>query len=213
MISKYFKHVSAKNEQDLMQALTAETIFQRGLDLYYIPRISSDTGFDYLFGEDPENKFDEAVQIEMSCEEISSGFDGSAAIGRFALELGDTATFSVATSRFKEEMKKKYPDITRPREGDLIVFLTDPTEDKYIFEITFTERSVPFYQMGKSNLFRMEVERFNYSHEDMDTGVDFIDNADMNIENEVKDNTPIQEESDTFMDFNEADPFSEDKKY
>jgi hypothetical protein len=209
-VSPYFKHVTAKNEQSLLNDLTRETIFQRGLDLYYIPRINSDDGFDYLFGEDPENKFDNAILMEFYCENVSTGFDGSAAIGRFALELGDIATFLVSVTRFNEEVTSKYPEIIRPKEGDLIVFKTDPSEPMDIFEITFTEKETPFYQIGKSNVFRMETERFNYSYETMETGVDELDDDEpIESENQYQDNEPIQIESDTFVNFDESDPFSD----
>lgn len=207
-ISPYFKHVTAPNEQSLIDDLTRETIFQRGLDLYYVPRTNSVDGYDYLFGEDPENIYDNAVLMEFYCENVSTGFDGSAAIGRFALELADIAVFLVSVTRFEEEVTKVYPDIIRPREGDLIVFKTDPSEPKDIFEITFTEKETPFYQIGKSNVFKMETERFNYSYETMDTEIEDVDANPIN-QTEYTESTEIQDESDTFMDFDESDPFSE----
>jgi len=208
-ISPYFQHVTAKNEQSLIDSLTRETIYQRGLLLYYIPRTNSEKGFDYLFGEDPENIFDTAVLMEFYCENVSTGFDGSIAIGRFALELDDTATFLVSVTRFKEEVTELYPEIVRPREGDLIVFKVDPSEPLSIFEITYTEKETPFYQIGKSNVFRMETERFNYSHETMATEVPEIDDTPVDMDKDLTDGPPIQQESDTFVNFDESDPFSD----
>jgi hypothetical protein len=208
-VSPYFKHVTAKNEQSLIDSLTRETIFQRGLDLYYIPRTNSEDGFDYLFGEDPENIFDKAILMEFYCENVSTGFDGQMAVGRFALELADIAVFLVSVTRFKEEVTSVYPDIVRPREGDLIVFKADPSEPLSIFEITFTERETPFYQIGKSNVFKMETERFNYSHETMSTDVPEIDDTPVDMDKDLTDSEPIQQESDTFVNFDESDPFSD----
>ena len=208
-VSRYFKHVSAKNEQTLINNLTEETIQQRGMDLWYIPRIESDEGFDYLFGENPENIYDVAIQIEMIMENLSTGFDGADAIGRFALEVPDTATFQISRTRFESEVTTRYPNIPRPREGDLIVFIADSSESKIMFEITFTEDELPFYQIGKLNVYRMEAERFNYSHETMNTGIEDIDTKDIATEHEIDDSTDIQDESDTFVNFDENDPFSE----
>jgi len=207
-VSPYFKHVTAKNEQSLINDLTRETIYQRGMDLWYIPRTEAEGGFDYLFGENPENIYDKAVQIEMIMENLSSGFDGADAIGRFALEIPDTATFQVSRTRFKEEIVKMYPDISRPREGDLIFFMADPDEPKVVFEITFTEDELPFFQIGKRNVYRMEAEKFHYSHEVTQTGIEELDEAAEDNE-EYTENEPIQEESDTFVNFDESDPFSE----
>ena len=207
-VSPYFNHVSQKNEQRLIDDLTRETIHQRGLDLWYIPRTDGGFTSDYLFGENPENIYDEAKKIEMIMENLSSGFDGADAIGRFALEIPDTATFQVSRTRFVEEVTKLYPDIGRPREGDLIVFIADPTEPKVMFEITFVEDELPFYQLGKRNVYRMEVEKFHYSHEITQTGIDFVDEAAV-TDDGYDENEPIQTESDTFVDFNEKDPFSD----
>jgi len=210
-VSPYFRHISSPREQGLIDSLTRETIFQRGLDLYYIPRTNSEKGFDYLFGEDPNNFFDSAVIIEMYIENVSTGFDGSTAVGRFMLELNDVATFLVSRTRFTEEITSIYKDIVRPREGDLIVVPFDDEEPMYMFEITFVERTTPFYQLGKTNIWRMEAERFNFSHEDMKTNVSDIDDIDLSEVNEISDSQEIQKESDTFVDFNEQDPFSDGK--
>lgn len=207
-VSPYFKHVSAKNEQKLINDLTEETIYQRGIDIWYVPRTDGGYTDDYLFGENPENIYDAAVKIEMIMENLSSGFDGADAIGRFALEIPDTATFQVSRTRFGAEVIKKYPEIARPREGDLIVFIADPDEPKVVFEITFTEDELPFYQIGKRNVYRMEVEKFHYSHEVTQTGIDFVDEAAL-ADDGYDENVPIQSESDTFVDFNEKDPFSD----
>ncbi len=209
-ISPYFKHVSAKNEQKLIDDLTRETIFQRGLDLYYIPRTDSDEGFDYLFGEDPENSFDSSIELEFWCENVE-GWDGSLSIGRFALEMPETAIFQVSKTRFEEEVTRRHKDITRPREGDLLIFKTDPEEPIHVFEITYSDEENPFYQIGKPHVYRFEVERFNYSHENMETGIEELDISlsHNDAEDHYEENEPIQTESDTFLNFDEDDPFSD----
>jgi len=207
MISPYFRHIDAPNEQKLIDSLTRETIYQRGVNLVYIPRTEVD--MDYLFGEDPTNIYDLGIELEFYCENISTGFDGSMAIGRFALELADMATFLTSTTRFVEEVTKVYPDIKRPREGDLILFKTDDSEPTFMFEITYTEKETPFYQTGISNVFKMETEKFNYSHETLQTGIEEIDTKDFTVEDEITDSPDIQTESDTFVNFNEDDPFSD----
>ena len=70
-VSPYFRHVTAENEQKLIDDLTRETYYQRGLDFLYCPRKNSENGFDYLFGEDPENIFDTAVTMEFYLENVS----------------------------------------------------------------------------------------------------------------------------------------------
>lgn len=207
-ISPYFRHITAENEQSLIDALTQETIYQRGYDLLYIPRTASSP--DYLFGEDPANIYDEAVTIEFITENVE-GFDGADTIGRFALELPDRAVFEVSKPRFIEEIQKKYPDMVRPREGDLIVWIpdVDNEEPMSVFEIMFVDKEQPFYQIGRSNVFRIDVERFNYSHETMQSGDEDLDAEFVPNTEDYSDSADIQTESDTFLNFDEDDPFSD----
>lgn len=177
--------------------------------MIYIPRTNSTDGYDYLFGEDPENIFSLGVEIEMYLLEIRDGFNGDDFIGRFGLKLDDNATFLVSKTRFADVITKKYPEIIRPREGDLILFKGDPSEAKTLFEIKYIEKEHPFYSIGKSTVYRMEAERFNYSYETMETGQEAIDDVDMGTYEKYEDNTPIQTESNGIMDFNENDPFSD----
>lgn len=208
-VSPYFRHVTATNEQSLIDDLTRETIYQRGLDLYYVPRINSADNFDYLFGEDPANIYDKGVLIEFWCENVGDGYDGAETIGRFGLELPDLANFQVSKSRFIEEIQKTYPDLVRPREGDLIIFKTDPAEPMDVFEITFVTKEEPFYTVGRSNVFRIETERFNYSHETMESEITDIDAEYIPNAQDYDDSPQIQDESDTFVNFDEDDPFSD----
>ena len=209
-VSPYFRHTTAENEQSLIDSLTREVIFQRGFDLYYIPR-TEDTP-DYLFGEDPSNVFDTAVTIEFMLPENTEGWDSTDVVGRFGLDVPDHAVFEVSKSRFIEEMEKTYPAIVRPREGDLIVWVPDVDNDEPmdVFEITFVQKENPFYQIGRSNVFRIDAERFNYSHETMQSGVEDIDTELVpDMDDGFNDSTDIQSESDTFMNFDEDDPFSD----
>ena len=169
-----------------------------------IPREASETNFDYLFGEDPENTFGENVVVEMWCRNVEGGFEGEGSmISRFGLEINDDATFEVSRTRFAEVIGKVYPDIVRPREGDLIAF----PMTKSVFEINFVEHEQPFYTVGKSHVFVLETSKFRWSHEDLVTGVEEVDDI-PNVP-KYEDNTEIQDESDTFVDHNEKDPFSE----
>jgi hypothetical protein len=59
----------------------------------------------------------------------------------------------------------------RPNEGDLI---WAPWASN-LFEITFVEHEKPFYQLGKGYVWEMKCELFQYSHEDLNTGIDAVD--------------------------------------
>ena len=59
----------------------------------------------------------------------------------------------------------------RPNEGDLLYF----PMTKGLFEITFVEHENIFYQANNIYTYRLDVERFVYSSEKIDTGVADID--------------------------------------
>lgn len=64
----------------------------------------------------------------------------------------------------------------RPNEGDLI--WTPWASDLY--QITFVEHEKPFYQLGKGYVWEIKCELFQYSHEDLNSGIADVDE----IENE-----------------------------
>jgi len=64
----------------------------------------------------------------------------------------------------------------RPNEGDLI--WTPWASDLY--QITFVEHEKPFYQLGKGYVWEIKCELFQYSHEDLNSGITDVDE----IENE-----------------------------
>ena len=65
--------------------------------------------------------------------------------------------------------KKMASESTRPLEGDLIYLpLTGG-----LFEIKFVEDESVFYQMGELVMFDLKCELFEYSHEELDTGIEY----------------------------------------
>ncbi len=59
----------------------------------------------------------------------------------------------------------------RPVEGDLIYF----SRTKSLFEIKYVEFQNPFYQANQIYVFKLTCELFEYSSEDLDTGIAEID--------------------------------------
>lgn len=203
-ISSYFHHISSGAEQNLMEDLSRETIQIKGLDFSYIPRDSDDA--DPLFGEDIKSTYDTSVTLEMYCKQMT-GFDGEGDFfSRFGLDIRDEAVFQIHKKRFEEVVTAVYPNITRPREGDLIYFELAST----LLEISFVEKEQPFYQRGIQTLWEANVKKFEYNHDEMLTGIDAVDDIEAAPELD-DDSTTIQTESDTFMNFDESDPFSKNE--
>ena len=165
-INKYFVNYNSKYEQNLLEDLVVETIKIHGLDMYYIPRELVDR--ENIFGDDPISNFRQHFIIEMYIQSVD-GFEGDGdIIGKFGLEIRDSATLVVSKKRFQNVTDK-----FRPLEGDLIYF---PLSKKF-FEIKFVEHENPFYQLGKNYVYSLSVELFQFSEEEIFTQIEEIDSA------------------------------------
>lgn len=199
--SRFFKHNTSSNEQRLLDDLNKECIHQRGEDLSYIPRLMVNE--DSLLGEDPSSIFLEAVTIEMIIEDVESYGGEGDYMSRYGLDIRDEITFLISKTRFIEEVTEVYDDVTRPREGDLISFETG----KAIFEIVFVEHEQPFYQLGRNPIYKCMCKRFQYSHEDLVTGIEKVD--EISLHNVDADYDIIADEIEEVVDFTETNPFGE----
>lgn len=173
-VSHYFqsgKSISNPNEQKLLEGMVCEVIKQVGFDLYYLPRNTEN--LDMILGEDASSYFDRYYPIEMYLENVD-GFGGDGEmLSKFGIEIRETATFTVARTRWEEctrnDVGLQLPN--RPAEGDLLYFpLT-----KSFFEIRRVEHANPFYQLGKLYVYKLNCELYQYSHETFFTGDTEID--------------------------------------
>lgn len=209
-VNPYTRHTDNTNEQRLVADLVAETIKIHGIDCYYLVR--QDADIDYLFGEDPNSFFNNYEILEMYVETVA-GFEGDGdVLSKFGLEIKDSATLVVSKERFQHTVTRNNADVLRPREGDLIFI----PFNKGFFEIKFVEHEAPFYQLGSNYVYKLNVELFRYSHENIDTGIDAIDDVVENNENDdsvandpFAENTEIQSEADAVVDWTESSPFGE----
>jgi len=168
-------------EQDLTQSLVNEQIKMFGRDVYYIPRtlVKQDT----VFGEDTMSKFEGAYLIEAFIED-NSGFRGDGDMfTKFGVQIADQATFVISRTRFTAAVDDNATLIVegRPNEGDLVYF---PMANK-IFEIQFVEYEVPFFTLGKQYTWGLRCELFQYSDEDIDTGITEVDAIEVNYANAI----------------------------
>lgn len=161
--NNYFNNLKARNEQNLVEDLVIETIKIHGIDIQYLPRTIVNK--DSLFGEDPLSRFNSVKPIEMYMENVNS-FIGGDTLGKFGLEIKDSATFIVSKKRFQRET-----GMLRPLEGDIIYL---PLTQGF-FEIKYVEHEAPFYQLGKNYVFKMSVELFQFNEETFNTGDSEID--------------------------------------
>lgn len=160
-----------RSEHELYENIVIESLKIYGQDVYYIPRdlVNEDT----VFGDDAESSFNSAYKVEMYIDNVE-GFEGEGDLfTRFGVEIRDEATFVVARRRWDQTVARYDNDINseRPREGDLI-FL--PLSNS-LFQVTHVEHEMPFYQVSNLNVYKLRAQLFEYTGEDLDTGVAAVD--------------------------------------
>lgn len=164
--------IGATSEQRLVEDLVIESLKVYGHDIYYMPRTLVNQ--DKIFDEDELSRFTQAYPLEMYLDNVN-GYEGQGDIfTRFGLEVRDQATFVLAKRRWEDLVLTSggsFTQTTRPSEGDLLYF----PKTKSIFEIKYVDFQNPFYQLNQIYVFRLVCELFEYSSEDLDTGITEID--------------------------------------
>jgi hypothetical protein len=201
----YFNNYAYTGEQNLIENLIIESIKIYGIEVFYLPRTLVKE--DHLFGEDVLSKFEQAYPIEMYIKSVD-GFQGDGDfLSKFGLEIRDEMVLTVARRRFGEEVSlgdttpvDETDGVGRPAEGDLIYF---PLNGK-IFEVKFVEHEAIFYQMGSLQTYDLTLELWEYSHEELNTGVTDID-AIEDTYSGVKENLELLDEAGNRLVFETGD--------
>ena len=175
--SQYFNNYGNSNlsQQRLIEDLVVESIKIQGFDAYYLPNTNGQAR-DLLYGEDPLRKFESAFQIEMYLTNAKDYMGEKEFFSKFGLEIRNNVNVIVS----KRSFSQRIPQInqTRPNEGDLVYipFLNGTGE---LFEIKFTDQNKDFFMLGHKipYFYELEMEKFKYSQEIINTGVADIDSV------------------------------------
>ena len=171
MATNLYFNQKVRSEQLLYEDIVIESLKTYGQDVYYLPRDLVNE--DKILGDDPVSSFNSSHIVEMYIENVE-GFDGEGDLfTRFGVEIRDEATFIVARRRWRDTIARYDNEITidRPAEGDLIYL----PMSKSMFQIMHVEHEQPFYQLQNLPVFKLRCQLFEYTGEDLDTGVDTID--------------------------------------
>jgi len=173
--SVYFNNYNSLAEQRVIEDLIVESIKIMGFDAYYLP-IENETDRDILYGEDPIKRFSAAFPIEFYLSSSMEYGGEKEFFSKFGLEIKNTVNIILSKRSFSQRVPQDI--FTRPREGDLIYvpFLNGTGE---LFEIKFTNQTKDFFMLGRKIPFfyELELEKFKYSQEVIDTGVEDIDDV------------------------------------
>jgi hypothetical protein len=195
------------SEQRLIESLISESIKIYGFDLFYLPRTEVNT--DTIFLDDTLARFENAIPIESYLEQVD-GFGGDGELmSKFGIEIRDTATFVMSRGRWEDVVgagrSNALPLPNRPSEGDILYM---PMTRSY-FEIKRVDSRNPFFQLGKLYVYRLQCELWQYSSEELNTGVVEIDSVENNKSMSVNNYELVLETGDKLVletrDFNVAD--------
>jgi len=167
--TSFYFNKAAVSEQRLLEDLTIESIKINGIDTYYLPRTLFNK--DQIFKEDVLSIFKRGYFVEMYPKNVQ-GFAGEKDIlTKFGVEIREQITFVMAKRRYEDEIGVNEDRVNRPLEGDLIYL---PINDG-LYEIKFVDHDLPFYQLSNRYVYELKCEKFEYSSERLDTGIQQID--------------------------------------
>ena len=214
--STFFNNYNRKQDQELMDDLLVESIRIHGVDTVYVARKTDNV--DKMMNEDDTAVFYGAYEMEMYVKNVDNFGGQGDFMSKFGLQINDTITMSLAIRTFNKYATRVDPDLTRPREGDLVYL---PMNKKF-FEVMHVEHESVFYQFGSLRIYDLKLELFQYSNEIFETGNITIDQfhdgfktATADTLEELHDLDPIanniffEDESNEILDFSVSDPFSE----
>jgi len=192
----FFNNFSSFQEQSLLESLIIEAIKIYGEDMFYLPR--NINNLDKVYTADDQSSYTLALPVEMYIKSVD-GFSGDGNfMSKFGLEIRDQVIFSVAQRVFNEEIGNGL-SLARPREGDLVYF---PLNRK-CFQIKYVNKQEMFYQLGALQTWELTCELFEYSNEDMDTGIAEIDIMQTRLSTNILDRAIMDEYNFYLMDENE----------
>jgi len=171
-VSQYFNNYGSLPEQRVIEDIIVESIKIMGFDSFYCPNNNSQAR-DLLYGEDPLRKFESAFPIEMYLQNSGEYIGEKEFFSKFGLEIKNQVSVVMSKRSFNQRMPAF---LTRPLEGDLVYipFLNGTGE---LYEIKFVNQTKDFFMLGRKYpyFYELEMEKFKYSQEIVNTGVPDID--------------------------------------
>jgi hypothetical protein len=169
--SSYFNNFEASSEKQLFQDLIVESIKIYGIDVFYCPRTI--IAKDPVFKSDALSQYNSATMVEMYIKSVD-GFEGDGVfLSKFGLQIRDQMTLTIAVKTFADEVGIQ-ASLDRPREGDLVYIVLNPQRPQ-LFQIKYVNDRSIFYQLGGLEVYDLSCEVFEYSGEQLNTGIPGID--------------------------------------
>ncbi|MGQ3469555.1 hypothetical protein, partial [Xanthomonas campestris] len=133
----YVNFYNHRNSQTLADVLSAEAIQMRGNESYFLPREYNNP--DLLFGEDPSSKFTKAWKFGAYLDSFDGYSGDNTFFSKSGMMVNDEVNLTINPNLFKHQTNN-----SEPKARDLIYFPMDNS----LFEISWVQPYVPFYQLG-----------------------------------------------------------------
>jgi len=236
----FFDQLENEPEQNLYSDLFEESIEVMGDVMEYLPRRQG--SYDKLLGEDPRAYFDTARTVPVYLENFDSFRGDRTFISKFGVEIRDQIVLIISRAMFEREVGQP-EGFSRPREGDLFYFGKNGKcfEIKYVDYTTpfYPLGSLPGFRLT-CELYEYSDERFETGIDEIDSiqtrlstdvlaravrdesgevltdenGLPVVtEGADLADVDPTADNFSIQQTANTYINFNEADPFNDGETY
>jgi hypothetical protein len=238
--SVHFNFFDERSEQDLLAEMVAESISIYGHSCFYLPRIVVNR--DELLTEPEFVTFDAAYPIDVYVKTTQQMGGEGALLAKFGVELRDELVVTIAMMTFKDEITANYPELVRPREGDLLFVPMIGS----LFTIKYVDKKAFFYQLGSLQAWDLSLELYEDSSARFQTGVAEVDSMyepftqdvyeaalaaetghllqepgddwvleweDMDTRDDQSQNVEIEEAADELISWDDRDPFSTGGRY
>ena len=224
--SQYIISNPAQNsERRLIESISQEQINLFGVEVYIIPNEYNNV--DAFFREDRMPELTKAFKLPVMFQNAQEGYSGEAAFSKFGFVNHQEFDFVVSAKEWRETAALNGvigPGAIRPMEG-YIVYV--PTQDEYpdfgasdFFRIRYIDKfeGNGWFPLGVHHTLLITCEKWSYSSENLATGVPAIDankqesSLDVTVRPDVNtdpwaNNNVVQSMSDSFVAFDETNPF------
>lgn len=177
MANPYFQNAysdSNQKEYDLYNNSSLEIIEIYGRQFQYLKKTLVKP--DYVFGEDTIKQFNDSKSITLLIENFEEYSGQGDIFSKFGLSIDDRLTLISQKQHFLDVVG------TEPQNGDLIYY---PTSNR-IFKVNHIKYDDSFNQfLGSSMTYKLECVLLKYSHEELNTGINNVDD----LENETSSTT------------------------
>jgi hypothetical protein len=240
-VSVFFQNYELTGEQRLLEDLTIEAIRIYGLDCHYVAWTTPN--FDKVYGEDVNTRYDRSWMVECYLKNVLGFQGDREFMSKVAgLEIRDQVVFSMSRRVFTEEIAGDL-DSVRPREDDLLYFplVKKAFRIMYVnqYEMFYQLGAIYTWEMT-CELFEYSSEEFStgipeidalqtkfslnildYALKDtdgkylLDTDGNYITLTSYDVERiaPVSDGDTLDTEANTYIDWTETDPFSDNTEY